>query len=321
MSDNNVPQMGKAVGPTEATEIALKQANGPDLNKMTGAEAKAWVESQKAPKEAPVSSKESVKQAVEEAKRKLKIGDEEVDEEEVIKTYKSRKEHQREANKRFQEGLNARKQAEEFVGMLKDPEKLISVLAKMGHDPRQLAEQYLGKILTDEVMDPKEKEIRDMRNRIQEIENMERQQKEDVERQRHEQMKTKFAEEYQTKFIDALKESGLPPTKPMVAEIAKYISRATKLGYEISPSEAATLVLEDIKQAQTRLIGDSSGEMLIKLLGEDVANKIRKWDTDRLKDPNKYVNTPSEQPQPREKRESHRRLSAKEWQLHKRGLK
>src|SRR5690242_14369187 len=66
----------------------------------------------------------AVKEAAAEAKRRLKIDDQEVDEDEVIKVYKDRKGHQRVANKELQEGLKAKKQAEEFISMMKDKGKL-----------------------------------------------------------------------------------------------------------------------------------------------------------------------------------------------------
>lgn len=360
MSDSNgSPQMGNAVNAQQATEIATKNVDGnkstnqeaqPDFSKMTGAEAKAWVEAQKAKeakaaedkklnrgkdgkfqaKDPYLDQKEQAKEsnpvkeaakAAEEAIKKYKVkvdGQElEVDEQELLRGYS----HQKAANKKLQEGLAARKQAEEFIKMMKDQSSLFDVIQKLGHDPRKLAEQYLAQQLQEEMLDPKEKEFRDAQRKLKAYEDMERKQKEAAEAQVKEQMKAKFAQDYQTKFIKALEETGLPPTKHMVAEMAKYISRATKLNYEMSPGEAAKLVLEDIQNAQRRLIGDSDGETLIKLLGEDVANKVRKWDTDRLKDPNKILQTPQEQPQPREKRDPNKRMSAREWQMHKRGLK
>ena len=58
--------------------------------------------------------------AAAEAKRKLKIKyedrEEEVDEEEVLKVYKSRKSHQQAANKELQEGKAARKQTDRARG-------------------------------------------------------------------------------------------------------------------------------------------------------------------------------------------------------------
>ena len=90
------------------------------------------------------SSADAVKAAAQEAKRRLKIDDQEVDEDEVIKIYKDRKGHQQAANKILQEGKAARKQAEEFISMMKDKGSLMDAIKKLGHDPRRLAEEYLA---------------------------------------------------------------------------------------------------------------------------------------------------------------------------------
>jgi len=263
-----------------------------------------------------------VKSAAQEAMRKYKVkveGQElEVDEKELLRGYS----HQKAASKALNEGKALRKQAEEFVAMLKDKDKLKDVLVKLGHDPRRLSEEILSAHLEDELMDPKDKQLRDITSKLKHLEDMDKRQKEAVQTQRLEEMKTRFMKEYETDFVQALQESKLPPTKPMVAEMARYISRAAKIGFKMSAQEAAKLVAEDVRSAHERLIGDSDGETLLKLLGDEVANKIRKVDTSRLKNPEAGLQTPEKSLEPRERRHSpQKRMSTREWQLHKRGLR
>lgn len=257
-----------------------------------------------------------IKEAAQEARRKLKIGDEEVDEEEVFKIYKARKEHQRASNKELHEGKAARKQAEDFINLMKNKDSLFDVIQKLGHDPRKLTEEYLASQLEDEMMDPRDKELRDAKKKLQHIEDMERRQKQAVEDQRNNELKAKYAEDYNKQFVAALSETGLPPTKPMVAEMAKYIHRSAAIGFKMTAIEAAQLVKEDIQMAHQRLVGDADGDMLMKLLGEDVANKIRKFDTSKVKNPEQYLRTPENQnhePKERNRSTTNKRMSAKEW--------
>lgn len=328
MSDNNTPN-NSAPSNNEAPSSSVKSLKDAPMS-ISGAEAKALFEAEQAskvagktlvkkdaPKEAPkeVSSESLVKEAVKEAKRKLKIGDEEIDEDEVIETYKRRKEHQREASKILTQGQQAKKQAEMFVNMMKDPEKFFEAAKKLGHDPLKLTEGYLGKFLEDQQLDPRDKELRDTKKKLQAIEDMERQKIEAVQKERNEQLKAKFAKDYSDQFVSALKDTGLPPTKPMVAEMAKYIGRSAKLGFQMTAAEAAQLVREDVQMAHQRLIGDTDGETLIKLLGEEVANKVRKWDTSRVKSPESQLRTPVEQGEKSERaaRSANKRMSAAEW--------
>lgn len=262
-----------------------------------------------------------VSSAAKEAMRKFKVKvegkDLEVDEKELLRGYS----HQRVANKALQEGKALRKQAEEFVAMLKDEAKLKDVLQKLGHDPRKLSEKILAQHLEDELMDPRDRELRDTKAKLAQIEEMDKRQKEAIEAKRLEHVKQRFMKEYETDFISALDKTGLPPTKPMVAEMAKYISRSAKIGFKMSAMEAAQLVKEDVQNLTQRLVGDSDGDTLIKLLGDNVANKIRKYDTSRIKTPEQVLQTPPEQVRRNREKEPKKRMSIREWQLMKRGLK
>lgn len=325
MSDTN-----NAPANTGKTAAASQEPAQPDLSKMTGEEAKAYVEAQKAAKadkskpitgkpQAPAKSnpveanKEAIKEAVAEAKKyKVKVdGNElEVDEKELLRGYS----HQRAANKILQEGKAARKQAEEFIEIMKDKGKLMDVLKKLGHDPRKLSEEYLAAQLEEELLDPRDKELKQAKAKLQQIEEMERKQREAVEKQRNDELKAKYAKEYETQFVDALKQSNLPPTKGMVAEMAKYISRSAKIGFKMTPSEAAQLVKEDVQRAQMSLIGTADGETLLKLLGDEVAAKLLQARGKQVKQPEQVLKTPTEQGEPSQRvKASGKRMSSREW--------
>lgn len=335
MSDSTNGNVTPPVAPVQGQEVSASSAPALDMSNLSGAEAVALAKEAKesgksieqlfAEKNGKVSvsspkqdakeqsNQDAIKEAVQEAKRKLKIDDEEVDEEEVLKVYKSRKDHQRAANKELQEGKAARKQATEFLEMMKDPDKFWEVAEKLGHKNRELAEKLLVKQLEDEMMDPRDRELRDAKAKLKSIEDMERKQKEAIEAKRMEEMKQKYVKDYETQFIDALKTTDLPPTKPMIAEMAKYISRSAKIGFKMTPQEAAQLVKEDVQRAQMNLIGNADGETLLKLFGDDVAKKILQARGNKVKQ--QGFNTPQDQGERREIQSSggDKRMSHKEW--------
>lgn len=242
-------------------------------------------------------------------KVKVEGKDHEVTEEELLKGYS----HGRAASRAMQEGKQLRKQAEEFIGLLKDEGKLWDVLQKLGHDPRILSEKYLGQWLEDQHMDPREKELRDAKSKIKAWEDAEKAKQEAVVKQRNEMLKAKYAQDFNKQFQDALDSSGLPKTKPMVAEMAKYIHRSAEMGYEITPQEAARMVKEDIQAAQSAIYRDMDGDALIQLIGEELANKVRKWDTSRIKTPEERLKTPQEQVRIERVREPGSKPSKKDW--------
>jgi len=270
----------------------------------------------------PSHSESAVAQAAAEAKRKLKIDNEEVDEEEVIKTYKERKGHQRTANQTLQEGLKAKKQAEEFLKLMKDKGTLVSTLEKLGYkkeDLRELSEKFLAGVLEEEMLDPREKELRATKTKLQQYQELEKKQKEEQEKQRDAEMKKKFADDYTKEFVEALKTTNLPPTKAMVAEMAKYIHKAAKIGFQMTAAEAAKLVREDVETHYRHLYGASDPETLVKLVGEEGLKKIREYDTKRLKDPNSVLQTPEIQGERKQNRDGKQRMTPEEWRKFNRG--
>jgi hypothetical protein len=266
----------------------------------------------------------AVKAAALEAKRKLKIDDQEIDEDEVVKIYKERKGHQSAANKTLQEGLKAKRQTEEFVRMMKDPQKLIDTLYKLGYDKkqvRQLSEEFLATELSEEMMDPKERELRDTRNRLKTYEEREAQAKEEAQKREIEAQKKHFSEKYTAEFIDALKQTNLPPTKRMIGEMAGYIARSAKIKLPMTAIEAAKLVKEDEEARVKHRLGNADAEEIIRILGEEGLQKVRTYDVQKLKDPNAFLKTPgrAEQTEVRRSDKSTTRMTPQEWRRHKAG--
>lgn len=259
-----------------------------------------------------------IKEAAAEAKRKLKIDNEEVDEDEVLKVYKARRSHQQAANKELQEGKKAKKQAEEFLTMMKDKQRLFDAIKQLGHDPRQLSEQYLAEVLTEEMMDPKEKELRDTRKRLQSYEENEKKEKERQAKEAEEKLKAKYADDYSKEFIEALKSTDLPATKEMVGQMAAYIARAAAIKFPMTAAEAAKLVQQDEDARVERRLANATPEQIVKILKEEGIAKVRGYDTARLKDPNAGLRTPTDQAESRSRREPIKRMTPQQWREFKR---
>ena len=330
MSEVAAPTPQAATAPAESTAA---QEAAIDFSKMTGAEAKAYVEAQKSKKQQTQSPQaearkqaeeklgarkevESPEQKAAEEKRqeeirkyKVKVlGEErEVDENELKRGYS----HQQAANKVYQEGQKLKKQAEEFLSMLKDPEKFYEVAQKLGHDPRGLSEGYLVKKLEEEMLDPKERELREYKAKW-----------EAVEKEREKVLINKYKADFEQQFISALeKMPDVVADKETVGRMAGYIKRAADIGFKMTPEEAAILVKQDEERKIRPRVSSLDGDALIKFLGEDVVNKIRKYDTSRLKDPEKMLRVVDSQPsrEPRERRsQASKRMTPAEWREYNR---
>lgn len=260
----------------------------------------------------------AVKDAAAEAirKHKLKVDGQEieVDEEELKRGYA----HQKAANKKLQAGLRAQREADNFIKLLKtDPIKALSD-PRVGHDVRKLAEEYLASQLEDEMLDPKEKELREYRKKLETYEQKEKREKEEAEKRANDALKAKYAKEYSDQFVDALKKTGLPASKPMVAEMAKYIARAAKINMPMTADEAAKLVKEDMENHYRSLYGEADPETLVKLIGEQGLQKVRGYDTSRLKDPAANLKTPETQGERQKRAQDSKRMTPQEWRAYNR---
>ena len=270
-----------------------------------GAGAAGTVGSQASPSPAKEAAQEAMR------RHRLKVDGEEieVDDEELKRGYGL----QKVSTKRMQEGMAAKKQAEEFIKMMKDKGKLFEAIKNLGHDPRTLAEEYLANEIKLEMMDPRDRENMELKRQLQQIKEMDEMQKKAVEEKRVQVLKEKFTKEYEAQFVEALKASSLPPTKETVQEMAKYIARSAKLGYKLSADEAAKLVKEDIEERHRKLYGESDAETLARLLGPDGLQKLREFELKKLKNPEAELVTPKEQPESLPKKRDGWRMSPREW--------
>lgn len=264
-------------------------------------------------------TKEEAREAIRKHKVKVMGKELEVDEEELKRGYS----HQQAANKAMQEGLKKQKQFEEILKELKNPKTIVEALKKLGHDPRKFAEEYLGGELEVEMLDPRDRKLREYESKLKQYEEMKAMEEEEKNRSHMESLKQKFAEKYTKDFTEALTKHKIPVNKRTISSIASYVQESARIaqaeGFPASSvltvDEAAQLVQSDLAEVARTIASDADAEYLINLLGEDVANKIRKYDLSRVKDPNAGAKTPVEQGEKstRSERNSKERMGHREW--------
>jgi hypothetical protein len=292
MTDAVVATNPTTVNPTQnqvtPTEGAI--ANAPDIEGMTKAEAR---------------------EEIRKFKVKVKGQEVEVDENELKRGYS----HQQAANKEMQEAKRMKSEAQSIIDMLKDEGKLMEAVRQLGHDPRGLSEKYLASIIEEELLDPKEREFRQTKEKLKQYEEGEKRQKEAEQQRIHKEMERKFSEDYTKQFTDVLDKADLPVTKETIGKMAFYIKKAAEIDkYAMTAEEAAILVRDDFQKTYRSVVASADGEKLLKLLGEDVAAKIRKYDTSKVKDPNQFLKTPeNQQLHDRKPRASNKPMTQKEW--------
>lgn len=292
------------------------QAQDPNAAKNPAAAGPAGQENQG-------QGQNAVKDAAKEAMRKLKIKyddnrEEELDESEAIRIVRERKQHQREANKKMQEGLAARKQAEQFIEMMKDKGNLFEAIKKLGHDPRKLSEEFLAEQLQYEMLDPKEKELREVKSKLAEKEAREKEAEERAKLEKEAKLNKALEEKFAKEFKEVIENSSLEVSKQTIGKMAGYIRRAAEIGYGITPAEAAKLVEQDEERLHAAAFANKPIETIIKYLGEDGVRKVREYQSSQLKRPEDNLNTPPpSDPMPRD-RSGTTRMTRAQWRQYNR---
>ena len=268
---------------TASAEVAIDQSN-------------EGVEPQVSPEEVLASddveqsdvADQQEQEVMEEVARKLKLKiDGEETEYDLSNEEQLKKDLQlsRAAQKRMQEASEVRRQAEDFINQLKKNPKALLTNPELGINFRELAEDYLAEQLQEEMLSPEEKQQREMERRLKEYETQEQERKQKEEQQRMQELEQKYAEDFQTQIISALEGSGLPKSPKTIKRMAELQYISLQQGIEANPKDLVEMVRESYVNEIKDLFGQSDGETLLKLMGDDVAKKIRQSDLKRVKKP------------------------------------
>ncbi len=254
------PEIVKKQAPQLRNEDA-ETSEGDEPKGMTAAEKKIW---------------------------KLKVDGEEFDfdatDEEAVKREIMKA---RGAAKRFESAAQMRKEAEQIVSMLKDPASLREILQdpRIGVDLKKFAEDYVWEQIQESQLTPEQKAQRDKDRRLAEYEAREAKAREEGVTRQQQEAQTRYEVGYEKKIMTALEAGGIPKSPKAIARMADYLYQAVEHGYDLSPEDLVQQVRQDYIADFTSVLGDADGDQLLALLGEANAEKLRKADLKRLKNP------------------------------------
>lgn len=194
----------------------------------------------------------------------------EVDENELKRGYA----HNKAASKRMEEASMTRKEAEQVLRIFKDNPK--EAFKLLGRDARQFAEQIINEELSEALLSPQERELRDYKRKVESYESERRQAQEQYEREVMEAEINKQAESIQADIISTLESAGLPKTERTVSRMVYYMQSALKAGYNVGPKDVIEHVRADYKYDINSLIGGLPEEALEAFLGKDLIGKVAK---------------------------------------------
>lgn len=226
-------------------------------------------------------------------KFKLKVDGEEIEEEiDLADEARLVKELQlaRAAKKRMAEAQDEKRKLFELAKQFENPEEL---LLKMGDKGNEIAEKILLKKLQAEMMSPEQRQLIELQEKLARYEQQEKALKEKEENERISQLESREVEKQQKVIIDALTKTGLPPSPELVKRAAALQLKNLELGLELDSYDLAQEIMSETTNLIKSLVKSSEGESLLKLLGDDAAKKIRKYDIEKLKEKQKSGSTKS----------------------------
>lgn len=193
------------------------------------------------------------------------------------------------ADQRFKEAAQMRKQAEAVIGKLRDPKSVISALQDpaLGLSKDQIREQfeewYAREFIEPESLTPEQKKLREAEAKLKKYEEDEKARAEEKLKNEQEAMTTQAREQLQGQIIEALETSGLPKTNFTIRRLAYWMQRNQANGFDAPIDVVVGQVRNEINSSLRDLVEASDGDVLIKILGDGVIQKLRKYDLEQLR--------------------------------------
>lgn len=155
-----------------------------------------------------------------------------------------------------------------------------------------LEEYYAKQYIEPETLSQEERALREREAKIKEWETQQKEREETERKAQEEKMTAQQKEFLQSQIIEAMEASDLPKTKFFVSRMAFYMRENMKNGWD-APKE---MIVRQVQNERASIMSDlteqSTAEQLIKMLGEPIINKIRKYDLEQLRTNRQKKNEP-----------------------------
>lgn len=280
MSDN-ITQSAAPAASTAASVEATSQTNT-----ETSQESIEGQESENNALEATDSSKEAekVKKEVEkEVKRikkyKLKVDGKEFDEEINLdddEDLTRRLQLGKMGQKRAQEKAELETQIEAFVKALKENPMAVLGDKSLGVDVNKMVEDYINEQIENSKKSPEQLEREKLEKELKTMKDEREKEKKDQESRELQRLQAQEYERYDILMSQALEKSDLPKTPYVVKKMADYMLLGLQNGYEVTPDDILPLVREEMHSEINEMFQAMPEEVIEKLLGDGVLNKLRK---------------------------------------------
>jgi len=188
------------------------------------------------------------------------------------------------ADERFQTASTLEKKMNEFAALMQsDP---MQALIAAGHDPDKLTESYMKKRVEELAKSPEQQQLEKLQKEIEK----ERKLRENLEQEKLTAEQAKVESEYSRQLDEeisvALSSSDLPKSPYVVKRIAENLMLGIEQGHEdITVEDVMPIVERQIKEEIQQMFETMPEDVIEKVLGQNVSNKLRKRRLSNMKKP------------------------------------
>lgn len=177
------------------------------------------------------------------------------------------------ADQKFQKAAEYRKQVQRLAKLAKeDPDSLLRQLT--GQDPEQIYKSRLSKRLQELSLDPKEKELREYKKKIEQYEKKQAELKAAQEKERETKATQFWTQKYDKELPDAIKAAGLPLTQDVIRATVDIMIANLEQGLDLPYSAVMQIVKDKYTSSVKNFLTATQKDKLIDLLGQDVAQAL-----------------------------------------------
>lgn len=220
------------------------------------------------------------------AKRKYRVNDQDIeltDEESTAWVQKAIH-----ADAQIKEAAQLKKATANLIEKLKTPQGLREILSdpSISMDRKQLAIEWVKEYMAEEAMDPKDREIKSTKKELDSYKAKEAADKERVETEAKQAQIKQQADAFRSEIISVMEANKdvLPKSQAVMDRIIGYMRAGyRKTGKVLPAAEAVKYVVADYEGEVGEISKSADINRLLKLLGPEAIEKIRKADLAQLK--------------------------------------
>lgn len=191
------------------------------------------------------------------------------------------------ADQQMKEAAQLKKYVANLVEKLKSPDGLEEILSDpaIGMDTKKWAIEKVKKLMADEAMDPKDRELESSRKQLAAYKKAEEEAKAQAEQTRKASEVKAVADQLRNDIVQAMDSTpGLPKSQASMNRVIDYMRAAYKKTGKVLPAaEAAQLVVADWKREMNSLLKGRKPEDLQDLFEDDNLSLIEQIKLSKLK--------------------------------------